>query len=103
MNPVNIQKMAASFGLFSFGALSIDGVLMGASVLTGIFRGMVGSIALDGVVQKLQNQLGRPPEDYEIAGEMGVSMDELFNTINNISLLLRRIDYEGNRRGSWYH
>jgi len=38
--------------------------------------------ALDGVVQKLQNQLGRPPEDDEVAGEMGVSMDELFNTMN---------------------
>ena len=38
--------------------------------------------ALDGVVQKLQNELGRPPEDDEVAGEMGVSMDELFNTIN---------------------
>jgi len=34
------------------------------------------------VVQKLQNQLGRPPEDDEVAGEMGVSMDELFNTMN---------------------
>jgi RNA polymerase sigma factor FliA len=38
--------------------------------------------ALDGVVQKLQSQLGRPPEDDEIASEMGVSMDELFNTMN---------------------
>ena len=38
--------------------------------------------ALDGVVQKLQNELGRPPEDDEIAGAMGISMDELFNTIN---------------------
>ena len=38
--------------------------------------------ALDGVVQKLQNQLGRPPEDDEVAGEMGVSMDELFNAMN---------------------
>ena len=33
-------------------------------------------------MQKLQNELGRPPEDDEVAGEMGVSMDELFNTIN---------------------
>ena len=33
-------------------------------------------------MQKLQNQLGRPPEDDEVAGEMGVSMDELFNTMN---------------------
>ncbi|MGY8714205.1 MAG: sigma-70 family RNA polymerase sigma factor, partial [Verrucomicrobiia bacterium] len=34
------------------------------------------------VVQKLQNRLGRPPEDDEVASEMGVSMDELFNTMN---------------------
>ena len=38
--------------------------------------------ALDGVIQKLQNKLGRLPEDDEVADEMGVSMDELFNTMN---------------------
>jgi RNA polymerase sigma factor FliA len=37
---------------------------------------------LDGVVQKLQSQLGRPPEDDEVANEMGISIDELFNTMN---------------------
>ena len=40
------------------------------------------STAMDGVVQKLQNKLGRPPEDDEIAEEMGVSLDELFSTLN---------------------
>jgi RNA polymerase sigma factor FliA len=38
--------------------------------------------SMDGVVQKLQNKLGRPPEDSEIAEEMGVSLDELFTTLN---------------------
>jgi RNA polymerase sigma factor FliA len=38
--------------------------------------------AMDGVVQKLQNRLGRPPEDDEIAEEMGVGLDELFSTLN---------------------
>ena len=38
--------------------------------------------ALDGVVKKLQNKWGRPPEYDEVAGEMGVSMDELFNMMN---------------------
>ena len=38
--------------------------------------------SMDLVVQKLQNQLGRPPEDDEIAEEMGVSLDELFVTLN---------------------
>ena len=38
--------------------------------------------SMDGVVQKLQNKLGRPPEDDEIAEEMGVSLDELFTTLN---------------------
>jgi RNA polymerase sigma factor for flagellar operon FliA len=37
---------------------------------------------MDGVVQKLQNKLGRRPEDDEIAKEMGVSLDELFTTLN---------------------
>jgi RNA polymerase sigma factor for flagellar operon FliA len=38
--------------------------------------------SMDAVVQKLQNKLGRRPEDEEIAEEMGVSLDELFTTLN---------------------
>ena len=38
--------------------------------------------SMDGVVQKLQNKLGRRPEDDEIAEAMGVSLDELFTTLN---------------------
>ena len=38
--------------------------------------------SMDSVVQKLQNKLGRPPEDDEIAETMGVSLDELFATLN---------------------
>ena len=44
MSPLNIQKMAASFGLLSFGVLSIGSVLMGATVLTGVIRGVAGAI-----------------------------------------------------------
>ena len=44
MNPVNIQKIAASFGLFSFGFLCIGSILMGATVLTGVIRGIVGAV-----------------------------------------------------------
>ena len=44
MNPINIQKMAASFGLFSFGFLCIGSILMGATVLTGVVRGIVGAV-----------------------------------------------------------
>jgi hypothetical protein len=44
MTPINIQKMAASFGLLSFGILSIGSVLMGATVFTGISRGIGGAI-----------------------------------------------------------
>jgi hypothetical protein len=44
MTPLNIQKMAASFGLLSFGILSIGSVLMGATFFTGISRGIGGAI-----------------------------------------------------------
>ena len=44
MTPDNIQKMAASFGLLSFGILSIGSVLMGATVFTGVTRGIGGAI-----------------------------------------------------------
>ena len=37
---------------------------------------------MDAVVQKLQNKIGRPPEDDEIAGELGISLDDLFTTLN---------------------
>ena len=50
MNPINIQKMAASFGLFSFGFLCIGSILMGATVLTGVIRGTVGSVLFTLVV-----------------------------------------------------
>jgi len=50
MNPINIQKMAASFGLFSFGFLCIGSILMGATVLTGVIRGTVGAVLFTLVV-----------------------------------------------------
>ena len=37
---------------------------------------------LDAVSSKLQSKLGRPPEDEEIAKEMGVTLEEFFNTLN---------------------
>lgn len=37
---------------------------------------------LDAVVSKLQSQLGRLPEDEEIAKEMGVTLEEFFDTLN---------------------
>jgi len=38
--------------------------------------------SLDAVSNKLQSKLGRPPEDEEIAEEMGITLEELFDTIN---------------------
>ncbi len=38
--------------------------------------------SLDSVCQKLQAKFGRPPEDEEVAEEMGMTMDEFFNTLN---------------------
>ncbi|MEE2987596.1 MAG: FliA/WhiG family RNA polymerase sigma factor [Nitrospinota bacterium] len=38
--------------------------------------------SIDAVVQKLQAKLGRPPSDEEVAGEMGVSLDEFFTRLN---------------------
>ncbi len=37
---------------------------------------------VDSVTQKLQAKLGRPPEDEEVAKEMGVSLDQFFDTLN---------------------
>jgi hypothetical protein len=44
MSYINIQKMAASFGLLSFGILSIGSILMGTTFFTGISRGIGGAI-----------------------------------------------------------
>ena len=38
--------------------------------------------SMDAVVQKLQAQLGRPPEDDEVAAELGLSLDDFFSTLN---------------------
>lgn len=38
--------------------------------------------SLNAVCQKLQSKLGRPPEDEEVAKEMGVSLDDFFDTLN---------------------
>ena len=37
---------------------------------------------MDQVSHRLQARLGRPPEDEELAKELGVSLDEFFNTLN---------------------
>lgn len=37
---------------------------------------------IDNVVQKLQAKFGRPPEDEEVAKEMGVSLEQFFATLN---------------------
>ena len=50
MSPINIQKMATSFGLFSFGFLCIGSILMGATVLTGVVRAIVGAVVFALVV-----------------------------------------------------
>lgn len=38
--------------------------------------------SIDAVVQKLQAKLGRPPEDEEVAEEMGYTMDEFYGAVN---------------------
>ena len=37
---------------------------------------------IDAVTQKLQAKFGRPPEDEEVAKELGVSLDQFFDTLN---------------------
>ncbi len=37
---------------------------------------------VDAVIQKLQAKFGRPPEDEEVAKELGVSLDQFFDTLN---------------------
>jgi len=37
---------------------------------------------IDAVIQKLQAKLGRPPEDEEVAKELGVSLDQFFDTLD---------------------
>jgi RNA polymerase sigma factor for flagellar operon FliA len=37
---------------------------------------------VDAVMQKLQAKFGRPPEDEEVAKELGISLDQFFDTLN---------------------
>jgi hypothetical protein len=63
MSPVNIQKMAASFGLLSFGILSIGSVLMGATVFTGVIRGIGGAILFGLLAWGVSSMLMKEDED----------------------------------------
>lgn len=82
MNPVNIQKMAASFGLLSFGILCVGSVLMGATVFTGVVRGMGGAVIfglaawLSGamLLQEDEEDMGKE-EDQEEA-DKGAQLDQ---------------------------
>lgn len=57
--------MAASFGLFSFGVLCIGSVLMGATVWTGVIRGMVGAV-LFGLVAWFSGSMLLQEEDEDM-------------------------------------
>ena len=81
MSPVNIQKMAASFGLLSFGILSIGSILMGTTVLTGISRGVGGAILFGllawGVGSMLVQEEEEDKMDYEDQEEdKGTQLDQ---------------------------
>ncbi|MFT4579050.1 MAG: hypothetical protein ACI9UO_001881 [Nitrospinales bacterium] len=69
MTPVNIQKMAASFGLLSFGILSIGSVLMGATFFTGIFRGIGGAIFFGLLAWGVSSMLLKEEEEDSVEEE----------------------------------
>ena len=80
MTPVNIQKMAASFGLLSFGILSIGSVLMGATLFTGIFRGIGGAILFGllawGVGSMLMQEEEEDMVDEDQEEDKGTQLDQ---------------------------
>jgi hypothetical protein len=69
MTPDNIQKMAVSFGLLSFGFLSIGSVLMGATVFTGVTRGIGGSIFFGLLAWGVGSMLMKEDEEDVVDGE----------------------------------
>jgi hypothetical protein len=69
MSPVNIQKMAASFGLLSFGILTIGSVLMGATFFTGISRGIGGAIIFGLLAWGVGSMLMQEEEEDMVDGE----------------------------------
>ena len=81
MSPLNIQKMAASFGLLSFGVLSIGSVLMGATVLTGVIRGVAGAIIfgslawLSGTLLMQKDEMAKD-EEHEEDPDKGTHLDQ---------------------------
>jgi len=70
MNPVNIQKMAASFGLLSFGILSIGSVLMGSTFFTGISRGIGGAILFGLLAWGVGSMLLKEEEEDRVDDEV---------------------------------
>ena len=82
MNSINIQKMGASFGLLSFGILSIGSVLMGATVITGMIRGVAGAVIfgllawLSGSLLMREDKMVEG-EDHEEDPDKGTQLDQL--------------------------
>ena len=81
MNSLNVQKMAASFGLLSFGVLSAGSVLMGATLITGIIRGVAGTIIFGLLIWLSGSLLIREDnvvelEDHEENPEKGKQLDQ---------------------------
>ena len=83
MKSANIQKMAAAFGLLSFGILCIGSIFMGTTILTGVIRGMVGAVLfalvawLSGIIL-LQEDDGNILEDEDQKEDMdkGTQLDQ---------------------------
>ena len=81
MSPLNTQKMAASFSLLSFGILSIGSVLMGATFLTGVIRGVAGAIIFgllawsSGTLLMREDELAKD-EGHEEDLDKGTQLDQ---------------------------
>ena len=76
--------MAASFGLLSFGVLSAGSVLMGATLITGIIRGVAGTIIFGLLIWLSGSLLIREDnvvelEDHDENPEKGKQLDASFN------------------------
>ena len=66
MNSLNIQKMAAAFGLIAFGVLAVGSVLMGSRMLTGMIRGGLAALVFGGLVWGFGSAFLQVDEDDEV-------------------------------------
>jgi len=80
MNDIHIHNWAMGLALFSFAFLSLGSIFFGATVTTGVLRGLGGGILfgvliwlVGGIVNKEENSIDGTTEDEDVTSSDSIT------------------------------